>query len=107
MSTTAGVIVTSVNIVLIVALTVWVLRAKTWKKMTLETNIESKAVSSESAVLAVGDRGKTITRLAPMGTVRFGENAVEVKALEGLVDPGTDVEVVLIEDNRIYVRPLF
>ena len=42
-----------------------------------------------------------------MGTVRFGENAVEVKALEGLVDPGTDVEVVLIEDNRIYVRPLF
>lgn len=106
-STTAGVIVTAVNIVLIVALTIWVLRAKTWKKMTLETNIESKAVSSESAVLAVGDRGKTITRLAPMGTVRFGENAVEVKALEGLVDPGTDVEVVLIEDNRIYVRPLF
>ena len=107
MSTTAGVIVTSVNIVLIVALTVWVLRAKTWKKMTLETNIESKAVSSESAVLTVGDRGKTITRLAPMGTVRFGENAVEAKALEGLVDPGTDVEVVLIENNRIYVRPLF
>lgn len=107
MSTTAGIIVTSVNVVLVVALTVWVLRAKTWKKLTLETNIKSKAVSSESIVLAVGDRGKTVTRLAPMGTVRFGENAVEVKALEGLVDPGTDVEVVLIEDNRIYVRPLF
>ena len=105
--TNAGVIVTVINAALIVGLTIWVLRAKTWKKMTLETNIESKAVSSESAVLAVGDRGKTITRLAPMGTVRFGENAVEVKALEGLVDPGTDVEVVLIEDNRIYVRPLF
>ena len=106
MGTTAGVIVTAVNVVLIVALTVWVLRAKTWKRLALETNIESKAVDSESVSVALGDRGKTVTRLAPMGTVRFGEHAVEVKALEGLVDSGTDVEVVLIEDNRIYVRPL-
>lgn len=105
MGTTAGVIVTAVNVVLIVALTVWVLRAKTWKRLALETNIESKAVPSESVVVAVGGRGRAVTRLAPMGTVRFGENAVEVKALEGLVDQGTEVEVVLIEDNRIYVRP--
>ena len=97
---------TAVNVVLVVALTIWVLRAKTWKRLTLETNIESKAVSSESAVLSVGDRGKTVTRLAPMGTVRFGENAVEAKALEGMIDPGTDVQVVLIEDNRIFVTPL-
>lgn len=102
----AGAIVTAVNVVLIVALTVWVLRAKTWKRLTLETNIESKAVPSELAVVSVGDVGKTVTRLAPMGTVRFGQKAVEVKALEGLIDPDTDVEVVLIEDSRIYVKPL-
>lgn len=106
LGTTAGAIVTAVNVVLVVALTVWVLRAKTWKRVTLETNIESKAVPSESAVVSVGDVGKTVTRLAPMGTVRFGQNAVEVKALEGLINPDTDVEVVLIEDNRIYVKPL-
>ena len=104
--TTAGIIVTSVNVILVVALTVWVLRAKTWKRLTLETNIESKAVSSESLSVAVGDKGKTLTRLAPMGMVRFGDNAVEVKAMEGLVDTGVEVEVVLIEDNRIFVRPL-
>ena len=103
---TTGIIVTAVNSVLIVALTIWVLRAKTWKKFALETNIESKAVPSETVAIAVGDRGKTVTRLAPMGTVRFDETAVEVKALEGLVDPGIEVEVVLIEDNRIFVRPL-
>ena len=103
MSTTAGVIVTSVNIVLIVALTVWVLRAKTWKKMTLETNIQSKAVSDDSALLSVGDKGKTVTRLAPMGSARFGDHVIEVKALEGMVDPDVRVRVVLIEDNKIYV----
>ena len=104
MGTMAGVIVTSVNVVLIVALTIWVLRAKTWKKLTLDTNIESKAVSSEAGAISVGDCGRTLTRLAPMGTAKFGEHVVEVKALEGMVDPGVEVKVVLIEDNRIYVN---
>ncbi len=103
---TAGAIVTAVVAVLIVALTIWVLRAKTWKRMSLETNIDSKAVSSEASAIAVGDRGKTLTRLAPMGSARFGDYVVEVKALEGMLDPGVDVEVVLIEDNRIIIKPL-
>ncbi len=101
---TVGGIVTTVNVVLLVAMTVYVLRAKTWKRMSLETNISSKAV--ENVTLAVGDRGKTVTRLAPMGSARFGNNIVEVKALEGMMDPETPVEVVLIEDNRIYVKAL-
>jgi membrane-bound ClpP family serine protease len=101
-----GAVVTAVNAVLVVALTVWVLRAKTWKRMSLETNIDSKAVSTESSVLRIGDRGKTLTRVAPMGSARFGDFVVEVKALEGMLDPNVPVEVVLIEDNRIYVKPL-
>lgn len=104
MGTTAGTIVTAVNAVLVVAFTIWILRAKTWKKMALETEIQSKAVPMESTVLAVGDKGKTVTRLAPMGTVRFGDHVVEVKALEGMIDPDVAVQVVLIEDNKIYVE---
>ena len=104
---TTGAIITAVNVVLVVALAVWILRAKTWKRMALETNIDSKAVSSEASVLAVGDRGRTLTRLAPMGSARFGDYVIEVKALEGMLDPNVDVEVVRIEDNKIYVKPLF
>lgn len=104
LGTTAGAIVTGVNAVLIAALTIWVLRAKTWKRMSLETNIDSKAV--EGVSLSLGDRGKTVTRLAPMGSARFGNYIVEVKALEGMLDPETPVEVVLIEDNKIYVKPV-
>lgn len=103
---TTGAIVTAVNVILLVALAVWILRAKTWKKMSLETNIDSKAVSDNASVLAVGDRGKTLTRIAPMGSARFGDFVVEVKAVEGMLDPNVDVEVVLIEDKKIYVKPL-
>lgn len=103
---TVGAVVTAVNAFLLLILTIWVLRAKTWKKMALETSIDSKAVSSESAVLSVGDKGKTLTRLAPIGSARFGNFVVEVKALEGMLDPNVEVTVVLIEDNKIYVKPL-
>lgn len=105
MGTAAGITVTVVNALLITGLTIWVLRAKTWKKFTLNTNIDSKVFDLEGARIAIGDRGRTVTRLAPMGTARFGEETYEVKALEGMIDPSVNIEIVLIEDNKIYVRP--
>ncbi len=105
MGNTVGAIVTGVNALLIVALTIWVLRAKTWKRLSLETNIDSKAVSSDR-VISVGERGKTVTRLSPGGMVLFDRDSVEVKALEGMIDPGVEVEVVMIEDKKVYVRPV-
>ncbi len=101
---TVGGIVTAVNVALLVVMLVYVLRAKTWKRMSLETNIDSKAI--ENVTVAVGDKGKTVTRLAPMGSARFGNYIVEVKALEGMMNPEIPVEVVLIEDNKIYVKAL-
>ncbi len=98
---TVGGIVTAVNVLLLVIMIVYVLRAKTWKRMSLETNINSKAV--DNVTVKVGDRGKTVTRLAPMGSARFEDYIVEVKALEGMMDPEVRIEVVMIEDNRIYV----
>lgn len=105
MGSTTGAIVTAVNALLIVALTVWVLRAKTWKRFTLNTNIDSKAIENDERI-RIGDKGKTMTRLAPMGSVRVEDYVFEAKALEGMIDPGTDVEIVLIEDNKIYVKPV-
>lgn len=102
---TVGGIVTAVELLILIVMTVYVLRAKTWKRFTLHTNIDSKAVAA-GPVQSVGDRGVTVTRLAPMGTARFGNESVEVTALEGMTNPGVEVEVVLIEDNKIFVRPV-
>lgn len=102
-STTAGVVVTAVLSVLLVALTIYVLRAKTWKRISLNTNIESKAVAD--IAVSVGDEGKTLTRLVPMGQALLGGASVEVKALEGMIDPDVEVVVVMIDDNKIYVKP--
>lgn len=99
-----GGIVIGVTAVVLVAFAVVVLRAKTWKRMTLNTTIESK-VNQLTVELSVSDKGRTVTRLAPMGSARFGDEIVEVKALEGMIDPNVDVEICMIEDGKIYVVP--
>lgn len=103
--TMVGIIVLAANAVVLILLLIWVLRAQTWKKFTLNTNIDSKAVSTET-LIAIGDSAKTVTRLAPIGSIRFNNKVMEAKALEGMIDSGVDVEVVLIEDNKIYVSPV-
>ena len=99
-----GGIVTGVTALVLIAFAIVVLRAKTWKRMTLNTIIESK-VNQLSVELRVSDKGKTITRLAPMGSARFGNEVVEVKALEGMINPNVDIEICMIEDGKIYVVP--
>lgn len=102
-SSTAGIIVTAVIVALLVIMTIYVLRAKTWKRISLSASIDAKA--ADDIVVAVGDEGKTLTRLAPMGQALLGEVSVEVKALEGMIDPNVDIVVVMVEENKIYVKP--
>ena len=102
MGQTAGVVVTAVNIVLIVMLTIWVLRAKTWQRLALNTNIDAKAVVPEVSVVP-GTKGVSITRLAPMGMARFGDLRLEVTAREGIIDPGVEIEVVEVDGIKVYV----
>ena len=97
-----GGIVTAVNVVLVVALLVWVLRAKTWQRLALNTNIDAKAVVPEVSVVP-GTKGVSITRLAPMGMARFGDLRLEVTAREGIIDPGVEIEVVEVDGIKVYV----
>ena len=106
--TTAGIIVTIVCILLATALIVWVMRSSTWKKATLNTNIDAKVdVNAENKGIAVGSKGTTVTRLAPMGMVRFEDGTkAEVASAEGFIDPGCEVEVCSVEGEKIFIKKL-
>lgn len=101
LSPMAGAIVTTVNIVLLAVVLFYALRAKTWKKFELSTVIDN---APSEAKIGLGDKGKAVTRLGPMGTARFDGKSYEVTALEGMIDAGQEVEVVHIENNKIYVK---
>ena len=69
--TSTGMIVLGVTALVMVVTTVLMLRAKTWSKFMLKTAIDSKVdtVGSEEGKVKPGDRGTTVTRLAPGGKV--------------------------------------
>lgn len=103
---TAGYITIAANALTAIVCTVLSLRSKTWKKLSLHTEIDSRTDSTpESKGIGTGMEGVTITRLAPMGKVLFGDTAVECSARNGIIDPGRKVEVILIDDNKIFVKP--
>jgi len=103
--TTAGVILICIEIVFLAAVLIYALRAKTWQRLALKTNIES-TVEDGSVEISLGQVGTTETRLAPRGTARFENVAIEVKAMKGMIDPGTEVVVVLVENKTVYVKPV-
>lgn len=98
-----GAVVTVINALILVGVTIYALRAKTWQKLALKTNIDA-TVGDKSLEIHLGDHGTAETRLGPMGTARFNGTAVEVKSMQGMISPGTEVEVTLIEDKKVYVK---
>jgi len=101
-SVAAGIIVTIIDIVLVIGLVAFLMRDKTWKKFELKTVIDSKEPKAKE--FSPGDEGKTVTRLAPMGTARIHDRNTEVTSTEGMIDPDTAVVVTRVEDNKVFVK---
>ncbi|MCR4965545.1 MAG: hypothetical protein K6A41_07790 [Bacteroidales bacterium] len=83
----------------------FMMRTKTWRKLQLHTQIDSK-MNEISDQLKVGDQGVAVSRLAQKGTGRFGDQMMEVTSLQDFVDANTPIEIVKIDQNEIFVKPL-
>lgn len=81
----------------------YALRAKTWKRLSLETQIDS-VVDGVDASIHAGEVGVSVGRLAPMGNVRVGECLVEAESQSGYINSNQRVEVVKVLKNKIIVK---
>ena len=98
-------IVLVVDVILVTLAAIYVLRAKTWGKVSLKTNTSNKTGNNPAGEgITVGDKRRAPSRAAPMGTAVFNGKTYEVKSLEGFIEDGEEVEIVLIEDNKIIVK---
>jgi len=82
------------------------LRTKTWKKAMLVTKIDGKTRTLKLPNLKEGDKGKTVSRCAPMGKAVFYDKFFEVSALSEFIDENTNIEIVKISGNKIYIKHL-
>jgi len=104
---TVGVWVLIGTILLSVFVIAMSLRARTWNRLMLKTNVDGtvdKDLTEDQ--VKPGDRGSSLTRLAPMGKILVNDLVREAKSTEGYIDEHTEIEIVSIEGTRISVKPV-
>lgn len=83
---------------------VWLLRSRSFNRVALKTDVDSKLTSSRDLGIEPGDEGLTLSRLAPIGKARFKGITVEAKSMDELIDENTEVEVVRVDGYNVLVK---
>lgn len=81
------------------------LRSKTWRRLSLDQSITSSN-REEPMSVALGDRGRAVSRLAPVGRAEFAGRMYEAKSQAGYIDSGVEVEAVDFDDFSVIVKPV-
>ena len=81
------------------------LRAKTWRRVALNSEIGSRVNIIDEENLKPGDEGKSISRLVPGGKAVFKNEFYEVRTMGEFIDQGVDIVIEKIEDHKIFVKP--
>ena len=101
---TIGNIVAIGTVAVTIFAVVMMLRSNTWRKLMLKTNIDSKMNEIDEEKVQTGMSGIAISRLAPMGKGKFGDEVVEVSSMHGFIDVQSEIVITKIEGNKIFVR---
>ncbi len=106
LGTIPGFITLIVVLIVAPAMVYYFFKSRTGKKMILEKNIEGKVSLIDEEKVKVGDTGKTIGRLAPMGKVKVNGEIAEAQSTGAFIDPHTSVRVIKIVSNKLIVEPI-
>ncbi len=80
-------------------------KSKSGKRMILNSKIKGTVDTIETGKIKVGDIGKTIGRLAPMGKIRVNGETVEAQSMGTFIDHNTEIIISKIHSNKIIVEP--
>ena len=95
---------TLASTIIISVFLIWLtFRSKTWDRLSQKEEIKSK-VQSDGIMLHPGDIGIAMSRLNPIGTGRFGDVTVEVSSQGEYIDAKSNIEIITIEANKIFVK---
>jgi membrane-bound ClpP family serine protease len=81
-------------------------RSGSWSKFSLKTSMENKVNEGILASLHIGDEGKTISTLRPIGKAEFENKQYEVKTTGDYVENGTRIRITQIQSNQVVVEPI-
>lgn len=103
---TTGFITLSISAAVLVAAIVYGFKTNLWDKISLNTAITGRAYEESDTLVSVGDEGITLSTLRPIGKGEFKDQVYEVRSFGEYIQQGTNVRIVMIKENKIYVEPI-
>lgn len=103
---TTGLLVLGAVLVIIIVTLIFALRAKTWRKISLSTEVDSRVTELSDGGFQVGDTGTALTRLNPIGSVLVNDQKIEGHSQGPLIDERTAIEVIKIHHTYLVVKPI-
>jgi Membrane-bound serine protease (ClpP class) len=94
------------SIVFFIVAFIYSLRSQTWNRLALHSKIDGKVNILDENKISVGDKGVTISKLAPMGKVKVNDTIIEAKSLGIYIAENTEIEVLKVNESNIIVKPL-
>ena len=79
-------------------------KSSAWKKFSLQQSSDAKIARADEMQINVGDVGKSISAIRPMGSAMFGNRKVEVQSNGEMIDTNTEIEVTEVLSNKLLVR---
>ena len=102
----AGIITLLVSLLVLVGLLIYFMKARTWKKVSLDEQMDSKVNTIDEKSIIPGAKGVTLSRLAPMGKAIIGDQTIEVSTYNEFIDPDKAIEVVQVEGSKVFVQEI-
>ncbi len=86
------------------ALTYWGFKTNTWKKFEIKETISEKSPKEKVDSLSVGQVGKTISKLTPVGKAIFENEIVEVYSSGDYIEKDVEIVITQISNTKIIVK---
>jgi membrane-bound ClpP family serine protease len=102
---TTGAVILVVALVANLVLVVYSFRMKAWERFSLKSIVEGKVNEGLHASLQVGQKGKALSALRPVGKAEFEGKTYEVRTIGAYADRGVELEIIKLEPDRIIVEP--
>ena len=90
--------------ILFIIFLIYVVRAKTWDRLSLHSEIDSRVNVVDTNDIKTGDKGMTVSRLAPIGKILIHGKIMEGKSEFGLIDENREIEVVHVNESTVIVQ---
>lgn len=75
-----------------------------WENFALKQTIDSKVNPDVGDEVHVGEKGKAISDLKPVGKGEFAAGIFEIRSNGPFIESGSEIEILRIQGNKIFVK---